>query len=204
MGTPDQPSDDSFHALDRDQWRAWLELNHTRAAGVWLITNKPSSGLPHPTYDEAVEEALCFGWVDSKPGKVDDTRTKLWFAPRKSRSGWSRPNKLRVERMIAAGKMTDAGLAKIHAAQADGTWSLLDAAENLEIPPDLEAAFTRHPGSREKFEQFPRSAKRGILEWIIQAKTPATRAKRLEETAAKAAVGERANSWKPKPNLNQK
>lgn len=187
--------ENSTHPLTRAEWRAWLAANHTRPEGVWLITYKKAAGKPRVEYDEAVEEALCFGWVDSKPGKLDDERSMLWFAPRKGGTGWSRPNKERVERMVAAGLMIPAGQAKIDAAKADGTWELLDAVENLEIPPDLGAALDAYPAARANFEAFPRSARRGILEWIVQAKTPATRAKRVAETARLAEENVRANQW---------
>jgi uncharacterized protein YdeI (YjbR/CyaY-like superfamily) len=121
----------------------------------------------------------------------------LWFAPRKPGSGWSRPNKQRIEAMQAAGLMQPAGMALVDAAQADGSWTMLDEVENLVVPDDLAAAFEAYPGSAEHWEAFPRSAKRGILEWIVQAKTAATRAKRLDETARLAAQGERANKWRP-------
>lgn len=123
----------------------------------------------------------------------------LWFAPRKRGSGWSRPNKERVERLIAQGRMTAAGLAKIEAAQADGSWTLLDPVENLEVPADLAAEFDKYPAARANFDAFPRSAKRGILEWIVQAKRPDTRANRVAETARLAQENERANQWQAKP-----
>jgi uncharacterized protein YdeI (YjbR/CyaY-like superfamily) len=178
-------------------WRDWLAANHTRAEGVWLIYNKKSAGKPTISYAEAVEEALCFGWVDSKGNKLDDERTMLWFAPRQAGSGWSRPNKERVQRLIVDGRMTPAGLAKIEAAQADGSWTLLDAVENLEIPDDLAAALDQYPDARVHFDAFPRSARRGILEWIAQAKRPETRANRVAETARLAQENERANQWRP-------
>lgn len=181
-----------------DEWRAWLAEHHARPTGVWLVTWKVGSGGPRITYDESVEQALCFGWVDSLGRALDAERTMLWFAPRKRRSGWSRPNKLRVERLLAAGLMAPAGLAVVEAAQADGSWTLLDAVEDLVVPDDLAAAFAAHPPAAERWEAFPRSAKRGILEWIVQAKRPETRAKRIAETAEKAAVNERANQWRPK------
>jgi uncharacterized protein YdeI (YjbR/CyaY-like superfamily) len=186
----------SFFAQTRAEWRAWLEENHATSSGVWLVFNKKTSGLPHVSYNESVEEALCFGWVDSKPGKVDDTRSKLYFAPRKGKSGWSKPNKERVERLLEAGLMRPAGLEKIEAAKRDGSWTLLDAVENLEIPDDLKAMFARFPQSAENFAAFPRSAKRGILEWIVQAKRAETRAARVEETARLAAQNVRANQWR--------
>jgi uncharacterized protein YdeI (YjbR/CyaY-like superfamily) len=188
----------SVHPLTRGEWRAWLEQNHTRTTGVWLVSYKKATGKARVEYDDAVEEALCFGWIDSKPGKLDEERTLLWFAPRRRGTGWSRPNKLRVERMIEAGLMAEAGLVKIEQARSDGSWSKLDAVEDLEIPPDLvEALAACGEGSR-NFAGFPRSAKRGILEWIANAKTSETRAKRVNETARLAALNVRANQWRPK------
>ena len=191
---PDEP-DDAIHPATRAEWRAWLEQNHARGAGVWLISAKKGSDQPRVAYDEAVEEALCFGWIDSKPRALDDQRSMLWFAPRKSRTGWSRLNKQRVERLIAAGQMTPAGMAKVAAARQDGSWSALDAVEALEIPPDLASALAAYPAAQAHFDAFPRSAKRGILEWIAAAKTPATRAKRVAETARLAQDNQRANQW---------
>ncbi|HXV94639.1 MAG TPA: YdeI/OmpD-associated family protein [Pseudonocardia sp.] len=187
-----------FEPADLAAWRAWLGDNHRRAAGVWLVTWRARTGRTQFSYDEAVEQALCFGWVDSKPRALDDDRTMLWFAPRKRGSGWSRPNKQRVERLLAAGLMAPAGLAAVETAKADGSWTMLDAVEDLVVPDDLAAAFEARPGAREQWEAFPRSVKRGILEWIVQAKRPGTRAKRVTETADKAAVGERANQWRPR------
>lgn len=192
-----EPPENSVHPLTRAEWRAWLEQHHGRAEGVWLVSYKQATGKPRVTYDEAVEEALCFGWVDSKGNKLDEERSMLWFAPRKLGSGWSRPNKERVERLIAAGLMTPAGMAKIEAAKADGSWSLLDAVENLEIPPDLAEALDAYPPAATNFAAFPPSAKRAILQWIVQAKTPATRAKRIAETARLAQENKRANQWRP-------
>lgn len=193
-----EPPPNSVHPLTVSEWRAWLEANHTRAEGVWLISYKRASGKPSMTYEEAVEEALAFGWVDSKANTLDDERSILWYAPRKAGSGWSRPNKERVDRLIADGRMTPAGLAKIEAAKADGSWTLLDGVENLEVPPDLAAEFARYPDARANWDAFPRSARRGILEWIVQAKRPETRAKRIAETARLAQDNVRANQWQPK------
>lgn len=189
---------ETVHPLTRAEWRGWLQKNHARSAGVWVITFKKSTGQPRVEYDEAVEEALCFGWVDSKPRKLDDTRSMLYFSPRKPGSGWSAPNKQRVERMIATGQMQPAGMAKIEAAKVDGSWSALDAVEQLVVPDDLAAALAALPDASRYFDAFPRSVKRGILEWIQNAKTSATRQKRIAETARLANTNERANQWKPK------
>jgi uncharacterized protein YdeI (YjbR/CyaY-like superfamily) len=186
----------SIHPQTRAEWRKWLKQNHARAEGVWLITYKKAAGKPRFKYDEAVEEALCFGWIDSKPNKLDDERSMLWFAPRKSNTGWSKINKARAEKMIEAGRMTPAGLAKIEAAKRDGSWNALDTIEALEIPSDLEAALAASPIAQQHFDAFPRSTKRAILEWISNAKRPETRAKRVEETARLAAENIRANQWR--------
>jgi uncharacterized protein YdeI (YjbR/CyaY-like superfamily) len=180
----------------RQQWRTWLSEHHAQARGVWLVFYKKSSRLAHVSYDEAVEEALCFGWIDSKPGKVDVLRSKLYFAPRKPGSGWSKPNKDRIATLLSAGLMMPAGLAVLHAAQADGSWTMLDAVEALVIPEDLALALAEHPNASEHFMAFPRSAKRGILEWIAQAKRPETRAARVAETARLAQNNLRANQWR--------
>ena len=186
------------HAETRAQWREWLVGNHEKSTGVWLVSWRSSTGRPSVGYEESVEEALCVGWVDSKGGKIDDERSKLWFAPRNPRSAWARTNKERVARLEAAGLMLPAGLRAVEVARANGAWSMLDDVENLVVPPDLAAAFASRPGSREQWDAFPRSARRAILEWIVQARTEPTRAKRIAETAEKAAVGRRANEWRPK------
>jgi len=188
--------ENSIHPIARAEWRAWLAENHTRTTGVWLVIYKKATGRPRVDYDEAVEEALCFGWIDSKGNKLDDERSLLWFAPRKAKTGWSKPNKERIERMLATGQMMPAGLAKIEAAKQDGSWSALDAVEALEIPADLEIALAANPIAAQHFAAFPRSAKRGILEWISNAKTAETRAKRVAETARLAADNIRANQWR--------
>ncbi len=192
-----EPPENSVHPLTRAEWRAWLERHHARPEGVWVISYKQMTGKPRVIYDELVEEALCFGWVDSKGGRLDDERTMLYFAPRKPRSGWSRPNKERVARLMAAGLMAPAGLVKIEAAKRDGSWTLLDAVEELIIPDDLAAALDSYPDARANFAAFPPSARRAILGWIAQARRPETRAKRVAETAALAQENRRANQWRP-------
>ena len=186
----------SVHPKTRAEWRAWLSKHHQREDGVWLVTYKKSTGKPRIDYDEAVEEALCFGWVDSKPAKLDDERSMLYFAPRKPGTGWSKANKRRVEKLIAAGLMMPAGLAKVEAAKRDGSWWRLDCVEALEIPQDLAQALMDYPNAKRHFEAFPRSIKRGIMEWISNAKKSETRAKRIAETARLADQNVRANQWR--------
>ena len=186
------------HPTSRADWREWLQQNHAQPEGVWLVSYKKATGKPRFDYEDSVEEAICFGWIDSKVNTLDEERSMLWFAPRKPRTGWSKPNKERVARLLAMGLMHPAGLAKIEQAKADGSWNSLDEVEALEIPADLRDALASYPNAASNFEAFPRSAKRGILEWILVAKKPATRANRVNETARLANENVRANQWKPK------
>ena len=182
----------------REEWRAWLAAHHADAPGVWLVTFKRAHPA-HVPYDDVVEVALAFGWVDSRPRALDDSRSMLLVTPRKAGSGWSRRNKERIARLRQRGEMAPAGEAVIAAAERDGSWSALDEVENLTEPDDLRAALDAAPDARRHWDAFPRSAKRGILEWIGSARKPETRAKRIAETATLAARGERANQWRPKP-----
>lgn len=186
------------HPKSRADWRRWLEQNHTQQEGVWLVSYKKATGKPRFEYEESVEEAICFGWIDSKVNKLDEERSMLWFAPRKPRTGWSKPNKERVARMLAMGLMHPAGMAKVDQAKSDGSWNSLDGVEELEVPADLRDALAFYPNATSHFNAFPRSVKRGILEWIQVARKPETRANRVNETARLANENRRANQWKPK------
>ncbi|MBE1513830.1 YdeI/OmpD-associated family protein [Nesterenkonia halotolerans] len=193
----DPESAPRVHAETRSQWREWLLAHHETAPSVWLISWKKATGRAAVSYDDAVSEALAVGWVDSKPRKLDEERTMLYFSPRKPGSAWSRPNKLRVEQLRRSGAMTEAGERVIAQAVDSGAWTLLDQVEDLIVPEDLKEAFTRTPPAQENWDQFPPSARRGILGWIIQAKRPATREARISETARQAALNQRANQWRP-------
>lgn len=178
-------------ADDRATWRTWLGANHATRTGAWLVTWRRGHG-PVLDYGEAVEEALCFGWVDSRGRKVDERRTKLYFAPRKPNSQWSASNKERVTRLVASGLMRPAGVAAIERAKENGSWTALDEVEQGIVPKDLAAAFAANPPAAERFAAFPWSARREILVWIATAKRPETRAARITETAIRAARNERA------------
>jgi len=162
-----------------------------------MVFYKKHVDKPRVGYDEAVEEALCFGWIDSRPGKLDDDLSMLWFSPRRPRSAWSRSNKERVARLIADKRMHPAGLAKIEAARKDGSWETLEGPESLAIPPDLRKELAAHAGAIANFDAFPPGVKKGILSWIASAKKPETRATRIAETARLAALNIRANQWQP-------
>jgi uncharacterized protein YdeI (YjbR/CyaY-like superfamily) len=178
---------ETFYAKNRHEWREWLKANHDNAAGIWLMYYKKGSGKPRVAYDEAVEEALCFGWIDSRPNALDDERYIQRFSPRNPKSPWSKLNKQRVERLIEQGLMTAAGLAKIEAAKQDGSWSVYDAIEDLQISADLDRALTGDPIAYSHFNAFGNSSKKQILWWIESAKRPETRFKRIEQTVTSAA-----------------
>ncbi|CCH51815.1 hypothetical protein BN8_00762 [Fibrisoma limi BUZ 3] len=181
-----------FSAQSRQEWRDWLQANHATSSGIWLVSFKKNSGKPRVSYDEAVEEALCFGWIDSVPNKLDDERFKQLFTPRKPKSGWSRVNKQRIDKLIAGGLMTEAGLTKIEQAKQDGSWTKLDEVEDLTVPADLEAAFAENSTARQYFEGFPKSVKRGILEWLNNARRSETRQTRIAQIVRMAAQNKRA------------
>ena len=175
----------------RAEWRAWLAANHGRTESVWLVRYR-GHHPDHLPYPDAVREALCFGWIDSVPRKLDGDRTMVLMSPRKAGSAWSGLNKRYVAELEEAGLIAPPGRAAIERARADGSWSFLDDVERLEVPDDLAAAFAARPGSREGWEGFPPSARRGMLEWIKRARRAETRAGRIARTAECAARGERA------------
>jgi uncharacterized protein YdeI (YjbR/CyaY-like superfamily) len=174
-------------AADRAAWRSWLSEHHDTGPGVWLVYYRKATGKPTVTYDEAVEEALCFGWIDSKVRSLDEERYMQVYTPRKRGSVWSRPNKDRVDRMIAAGLMTEPGLAKIEAAKADGSWNLLDAVDDLIVPDDLQVALDADPTAKANFEASPDSVKKPTLYWVYSAKRETTRSDRIAQIVAAAA-----------------
>ena len=177
---------------DRATWHAWLEANHATSTGVWLVRWRPRTGRPTLDYEDAIEEALCFGWVDGTVGTLDDERGTSYFSPRKPRSGWAATNKARVERLIAAGLMMPAGLAAIERAKANGAWELLDGAERMEVPDDLAAALADRPPAASNFAAFPPGARKQMLAWVAFAQRPETRAARIAQIAESAARNVRA------------
>lgn len=177
----------------REDLRKWLKENHKERAGnIWLATYKKH----HPDYlpwGQAVEELLCWGWVDAQVAALDSDRMRHRIAPRKESSAWSAVNKEIVARMRAEGRMTPAGEAKIAAAEANGMWRFLDDVERLEVPGDLAQALG---SARKIWDAYPRSVKRGTLEWIKTAKTAPTRARRIDDVAQSAAAGLRPSIFR--------
>ncbi|MBD2449444.1 YdeI/OmpD-associated family protein [Nostoc sp. FACHB-152] len=178
---------ESVYASDRQAWREWLVKNHLTSPGVWLIYYKVKSGIPSVRYSEAVKEALCFGWIDSKVKSLDENLYQQIFTPRKPKSVWSKLNKQYIEELIAAGLMTEFGLAKIAEAKKNGSWNSLDAIEALTIPRDLQQALEANSPANVNFAAFSNSLKKNILSWIESAKRPETRLKRIEQTIASTA-----------------
>jgi len=169
----------SFHPKTRKGWRKWLEKNHAKSPGIWLIYYKKSSGKAKLVYNDAVEEALGFGWIDSTMRPLDDERFMQRFTPRKPKSGWSGLNKKRIEKMIAEGLMTKAGLKKIEEAKKDGSWESLDHIDAILLPGDFEEALSKNKKAKINFENFPQFTKKRFLYRINSAKTDATRKERI-------------------------
>ncbi len=177
---------ETVYASDRQAWRQWLEQNHRTSPGIWLIYYKVKSGKPSIQYSEAVKEALCFGWIDSKVKSLDEERYQQIFTPRKPKSVWSQLNKQYIEELIQQGQMTPAGLEKVNAAKQDGSWTSLDEIEALTLPLDLRQALEANDTAKQNFEALSRSAKKNVLYWIGSAKRPETRLKRIEQAVSSA------------------
>ena len=183
----------AFHPKDRKAWRNWLARNHRKEKPVWLIMYKKDSAVKSISYDDAVEEALCYGWIDSVVYKRDEESRYQYFSPRKPKSNWSKTNRDRVASMIRQGLMTPAGQAMVDLAKEKGTWESLDEIDNMSIPEDLQKQFSKNKKALKNFEAFPSSSKKMILGWILLAKRPETRKKRIEETVKLAAKNIRVN-----------
>ena len=197
IGTTEGPA--ILYVPDRASWRAWLAANHQSEESVWLVQHSKANKQPCVSYEETVLEALCFGWIDSKPRKLDNERYLLLVSRRKPRSGWSASNKRRLEILVRDGLMMPAGLQAVETARKNGSWSVIDDAEAVIMPADLEKALSENRAAAEHFNAFPPSAKRGIYTWISIAKTTETREKRIRETVELASKNIRANQWRPKP-----
>ena len=187
----------------RAQWREWLIEFHQSSPGAWVATWKTANDRPSVPTSEIAEEALCFGWVDSRPGRLDDHRSRILVTPRRAKSSWSRINKERAARLVDQGMMMPAGRAAIDAAKANGAWSALEHVEDLVEPIDLRYALDAEPDARRHWNAFPRSTRRAILEWIASAKRETTRAERIERTVRDAAVNLRANQWRQPKTAGQ-
>lgn len=172
---------ETFYPKSRQEWREWLQDNHDKKQSIWLIYYKKKSNIPTVMYSEAVDEALCFGWIDSKAKPLDEEKFMQFFTRRKEKSGWSKVNKDKIERLTKEGLMTKAGFEIIEKAKLNGSWTILDEAEALIIPDDLDQAFKKRPNAKKYFLGLSRSDKRNILQWLVLAKRQETREKRIIE-----------------------
>lgn len=185
----------TFYASSAKVWRNWLQKNHQQKLSVWLVIFKKGSGIPSVYYDEAVNEALCFGWIDSKPNKRNAESYYQFFSKRNPKSNWSKVNKNKVEQLLKLNKIEPAGMAMIELAKQTGTWDSLNLIDALQEPQDLMEGFIQYPDALKFWELFPPSTRRGILEWIQNAKKAETRAKRIAETILLASQNKRANQF---------
>lgn len=186
----------TFHAKTRKEWRKWLEKNHQTEKSVWLIIYHKDSDIKSIYYDESVEEAICFGWIDSIAHKRDDQSKYQFFAQRKPKSNWSKANRNRAEQMISLGLMTPGGQRLIDLAKTTGNWEALVDVQNSVIPNDLQKQLDKNKTALKNFLAFPPSSKRIILEWILNAKKEETRQKRIEETVRLAKDNIKANHYR--------
>jgi uncharacterized protein YdeI (YjbR/CyaY-like superfamily) len=181
-----------YHPANLAAWRAWLAANHDTARGVWVATWRKASARDPVAYEDLVEEAICFGWIDSTVNILDDERALQLMTPRKPKSGWTRLNRQRVAALEAQGRMTAAGRRAVAAAQANGWWTIYDAVEDLLEPDDLADALAASPTARTAWNGFPPSARKQMLWWVASAGKPETRARRIAQIVAEAEHGRRA------------
>jgi uncharacterized protein YdeI (YjbR/CyaY-like superfamily) len=178
-----ESSIESFKPASRQQWRKWLQKNHDKKQSVWLILYRKEAEIPTVHWSDAVDEALCFGWIDSQRKSIDKEKFMQRFSIRKPNSTWSKINKQKIKRLTKEGLMTAAGLKVIEAAKRNGSWSVLDDVEELIIPKDLEDAFRKKAGSKKHFVSLSRSKRRAMLLWLALTKRPETRATRVSRIA---------------------
>lgn len=172
---------DDYCPQNKKDWRKWLELNHNKKEGVWLIFYKTKSPNHNLSWSESVDEALCFGWIDSTKRKIDDEKYKQYFSKRKAISNWSKINKDKVKNLIDQGLMSEAGYKSIEIAKENGSWTILDAVEALVVPEDLKKALANVKGAMEYFDSLSKSDKKFLLYRIVSAKRSETRQKRIAE-----------------------
>lgn len=182
-----------FYPENPEQWRDWLRENHNREKGIWLLQYNKKSCKPTISWSDAVDEALCFGWIDSLKKKRDDESSIQYFGKRKPKSTWSKINKQKIERLTAENRMSQAGLDIIILAKENGSWEILDGVEEILIPEDLMLELSSRPGAIAFFHSLSKSVKKMMLQWIVLAKRPETRQKRILEIAIAA-----ENKMKPK------
>lgn len=177
---------ETFYPKSQQEWRKWLQENHLSKQSIWLIYYKKKSNIPSISWSEAVNEALCFGWIDSTAKSLDNDTYMQFFCKRKPNSVWSKVNKEKIKQLMDADLMAQAGLDSIERAKQNSSWTILDAVEELIIPDDLDMAFESQSGSKDFFLSLTKSVRKAILQWLVLAKLPETRQKRINEIAESA------------------
>ena len=178
---------DTICPANQSEWREWLLKNHQTKQSIWVIYHKKETKIPSMSWSDAVDEALCFGWIDSTRKTIDSQKFIQLFSKRKAQSTWSKINKEKIKKLVAAGSITKAGLEIIEIAKQNGSWTILDTVEELLIPDDLEKAFDANQNSKSYFLSLNKSTKKAILQWLVLAKRAETRQKRIIEIAELAA-----------------
>jgi uncharacterized protein YdeI (YjbR/CyaY-like superfamily) len=184
-----KPDYGSVRPRSRAAWRAWLARHHKSSNGIWLVMAKKHTGVATVSYNDAVEEALCFGWIDTTLNPIDATFYKQLFTPRRPKSTWAASNKARVERLIAQGLMTAAGVAAIEIAKQNGSWTSLDGIESLLLPPELKSALAANAAAKRQWARYTMTCRKQFLFWLAGAKRPDTRGKRVATIVECAAKG---------------
>jgi uncharacterized protein YdeI (YjbR/CyaY-like superfamily) len=177
---------ETFYPTSQQAWRVWLQENHRSKQAVWLVCYKKKANTPTVMWSDAVDEAICFGWIDSKRITIDNDKFMQFFTKRKSNGTWSKVNKEKIKQLTDKGLMTEAGFECIEKAKQNGSWTILDNVEALIIPKDLEGEFSSKTGSKDFFLSLSKSVRKSILQWIVLAKQPETRRKRISEMAEMA------------------
>ncbi len=188
----------SYCPKNKQEWRKWLQKNHLKEESIWLVINKKNAPNPNLTWSEAVDEALCFGWIDSVRMPIDEYQFKQYFSKRKPKSNWSKINKDKVAVLIENGLMQDAGYKSIEIAKKNGSWTILDKIESLEIPNDLKVALENQKGAMEFFEGLSKSDKKILLHWVSSAKRDETKQKRILEVVENASNNQLPNQFRRK------
>ena len=177
---------ENYSPIDKKDWREWLELNHKKKDAVWVVFYKKKSLNYNLSWSESVDEAICYGWIDSTKRTIDEEKYKQYFSKRKTKSNWSKVNKNKVKTLIDQGLMKEEGYKSIEIAKENGSWTILDSVEELVIPEDLKEKLANYKGSTEYFENLSKSVKKGLLYWVVSAKRKETRQKRILEIAENA------------------
>ena len=186
---------ETFCPKSTEEWRLWLSENHQSKQAVWIIYYKKAAKMPTISWSEAVDEALCFGWIDSTAKPIDEEKYRQFFSKRKPKSVWSKVNKTKVKKLIETGLMTQAGFESIEIAKQNGSWTILDEVEELTIPKDLESALNNKTTAMDSFLSLSKSVRKAMLQKLVLAKRPETRQKRIAEIVELAEQSEKPKQF---------